>query len=175
MNPWGPFVVFIVLGVAWTSVWTWAVIRASASPAPYDAIYARGGALRRALFPVLTVVLAVAFLASIRWFPYPGLAEARLGPPTVQVAVTSKLWQWTMSQTHVPAGTPVEFSVTSVDVNHGFGIYDPSGHLMAQVQAMPGYTNHLVVRFSRPGQYLVRCLEYCGNPHIAMITVLDVQ
>jgi heme/copper-type cytochrome/quinol oxidase subunit 2 len=43
---------------------------------------------------------------------------------------------------------PVEFQVTSADVNHGFGIYDRSGRLLAQTQAMPGITNRLVYTFS---------------------------
>ena len=37
----------------------------------------------------------------------------------------------------------MRFDVTSVDVNHGFGVYDPNGRLIGSVQAMPGYTNEL--------------------------------
>lgn len=175
MNPWGPLVVFLVIGAAWTAAWAWVVARSSGPPGSFDAVYAAGGVLRRRLFYAIVAVLVVVFLASVRWFPYRSLAEARLGPPTAHVSVTAKMWQWTLSQTAIPAGTPVEFDVTSIDVNHGFGIYGPSGRVVAQVQAMPGYTNRLVVRFAQPGQYLVRCLEFCGIPHIGMATAFDVK
>ncbi len=68
----------------------------------------------------------------------------------------------------VPRDQLVEFRVTSLDVNHGFSMYDPDGHLIGQVQAMPGYMNRLRYRFTRPGTYQVLCLEYCGNSHHTM-------
>ncbi|CAF0701745.1 hypothetical protein MPNT_410011 [Candidatus Methylacidithermus pantelleriae] len=57
---------------------------------------------------------------------------------------------------------PVEFLVRAADVNHGFGLYDPDGRLVAEVQAMPGYTNRLTYVFKKPGTYKVLCLEFCG-------------
>jgi len=75
----------------------------------------------------------------------------------------------------VPADTPVVFDVTSRDVNHGFGIYDPGGRLVGQVQAMPDYVNHLPFRFHLAGHYTVRCLEYCGIAHAAMQGGFDVR
>ncbi len=174
MNPWVPFVVFLVIGTAWTVAWGWTIARAGGPPAAYDPIYRGGGWIRRRLFAALIVVLGAAFLASLWWLPYRGVAASRLGAPTARVTVTARMWQWTLSRTQTPAGTPVEFDVTSVDVNHGFGIYGASGHLVAQVQAMPGYTNHLIVRL-QPGRYVVRCLEYCGVPHIGMLTAFDVK
>ncbi len=71
--------------------------------------------------------------------------------------------------------THIIFDVTSADVNHGFGIYDPQGTLLGQVQAMPNYTNHLPFYFSRIGRYTIRCLEYCGIGHPAMLAVFRVQ
>ncbi len=175
MNPWVPFGVWIVLGLAWTAIWIWAAIRTSGPRAPYDPIYTRGGRFRKRAFTFAGVVLSIAFVVSIRWFPYPLLAEVRLGAPTVRVSVTGRMWTWVMSQHELPLGTPVEFDVTAADVNHGFGIYGPDGRMVAQVQAMPGITNRLIVKFARPGQYLVRCLEYCGIPHFAMIATFVVK
>lgn len=175
MNPWTPFTVFIILGAAWTAAWAWAVARSSGPPAAYEVVYKTSGILRRRLLYLLAAVFAVVFILSIRWLPYRGLAEARLGRPMAHITVTARMWQWGLSQTTIPVGVPVEFAVTSVDVNHGFGIYGPSGRIVAQVQAMPGYTNHLIVRFTARGQYLVRCLEFCGIPHIGMAAVLDVR
>lgn len=68
----------------------------------------------------------------------------------------------------VDAGDLVEFRVTGLDVNHGFGIYGPDNRIVAQTQGMPGYVNRLRVRFPRAGDYMVLCLEYCGVVHHAM-------
>ena len=68
----------------------------------------------------------------------------------------------------IPVGALVEFRVTSFDVNHSFAVFTPSGHLMGQVQAMPGYVNHLRLRFTKPGTYWVFCLELCGMGHHRM-------
>ena len=75
----------------------------------------------------------------------------------------------------VPVGKIIEFDVTSGDVNHGFGIYDDDGHLLAQTQAMPGYTNRLRYRFEKAGVYHVLCMEYCGFAHHLMTTTIHVQ
>ena len=176
MNPWAPFTAFLVLGTAWTLVWLWVVVRSrDVATVPFERIAVRGERLRITLFAIVGIVLLLALIVSIPWLPYRVFAVARLGPPTVRVTVAAKMWQWTLSRMQVPRGATVDFAVTSEDVNHGFGIYSPSGRLIAQVQAMPGFTNHLVIKFSEPGQYLVRCLEYCGIPHIGMATAFEVR
>lgn len=68
----------------------------------------------------------------------------------------------------LPANELVEFRVTSLDVNHGFAIYDESNRLITQTQAMPGYVNRLRYRFKKPGKYNIFCLEYCGMAHQIM-------
>lgn len=75
----------------------------------------------------------------------------------------------------LPAGALVEFRVTSRDVNHSFGIFDPEHNLIAQVQAMPGYVNRLRIRVETPGIYNVFCLEYCGLAHFIMRTSFEVK
>jgi cytochrome c oxidase subunit 2 len=106
------------------------------------------------------VVVGAALLA----LPYPGdAASSRL-----QVAVTGGQFYWTIRPAELPAGTPVRFEVTSADVNHGFGIYDPDGRMVGSVQAMPGYGNRLDLTFDQPGRYQIRCLEYCGSLHHRM-------
>ncbi|MGH8337220.1 MAG: cytochrome oxidase, partial [Gammaproteobacteria bacterium] len=74
----------------------------------------------------------------------------------------------------VQADSPVEFRVTSSDVNHGFAIYAPDGRIVTQVQAMPGFTNKLVYTFTQPGTYRVMCLEYCGVAHAVMTSEITV-
>lgn len=90
------------------------------------------------------------------------------------VDVVGYQWYWTLSETQVKAGEPVEFRVTSADVNHGFAIYDPEDRMLTQTQAMPGYTNRLLYTFEQPGTYQVLCLEYCGVAHHAMRAAIEV-
>ncbi|MGV8139953.1 MAG: hypothetical protein AB2L20_32610 [Mangrovibacterium sp.] len=75
----------------------------------------------------------------------------------------------------LPADRLVEFRVTSLDVNHGFAIYDQSNRLIAQTQAMPGYVNRLRWKFKEPGNYTILCLEYCGMAHQVMRASLTVK
>ena len=48
-------------------------------------------------------------------------------------------------------GQEAEFCVKTEDVTQGMGIYTPDMTLVAQVQAMPGYTNALVHTFDKLG------------------------
>lgn len=84
------------------------------------------------------------------------------------VKVTGGQFFWSFVPNRVPAGTRVRFDVSSVDVNHGFGLYDPHGHLIGSVQAMPGYHNKLNLTLDEAGIYRIRCLEYCGLSHSTM-------
>lgn len=75
----------------------------------------------------------------------------------------------------LPLNKLIEFRVTSLDVNHGFAIYDSTMRLITQVQAMPEYVNRLRYKFKKPGFYKVICLEYCGIGHPVMQTSFTVQ
>jgi cytochrome c oxidase subunit 2 len=71
-------------------------------------------------------------------------------------------------------GEVVEFVVTSVDVTHGFALYDPQKRIVAQIQAMPGFVNKVRHRFDSPGKYEVLCLEFCGLAHHGMVAEIHV-
>ncbi len=75
----------------------------------------------------------------------------------------------------LPANQLSEFRVTSLDVNHGFAIYNSANRLITQTQAMPGYVNRLRYKFAEPGNYNVFCLEYCGMAHQIMKTSFVVK
>lgn len=83
-------------------------------------------------------------------------------------------WYWQLSRKQVEAGVPVEFRVTSADVNHGFAIYAPDDRIVIQTQAMPGFTNKMLHTFRQPGTYRILCLEYCGLDHHGMMTEIKV-
>lgn len=128
--------------------------------------------LRSWLFGALLVIFVVGSWATLR--PYP-IAPQR-SPLDVQqvVNVTAGQWYWKIAPDTVALGHPVEFRVTSADVNHGFAIYAPDGRIAAQTQAMPKYTNVLLYTFKQPGTYTVQCLEYCGLGHAPMLVTFQV-
>ncbi|WP_238705151.1 cytochrome C oxidase subunit I [Parasedimentitalea marina] len=108
-------------------------------------------------------------LASLRDWPH-----RSAGSDAMIVKITSGQWWWETDTAEIPLGQQVEFRVTTEDVNHGLGIYDPDLNLVAQVQAMPNYTNKLVHTFEVPGTYQILCMEFCGISHHDMINEFDV-
>lgn len=64
----------------------------------------------------------------------------------------------------VPAQVPVRFRLTSDDVIHGFLL--PNTNINTMV--VPGFVAEVRTRFSRTGDYLMPCHEYCGLGHQAM-------
>ncbi len=104
--------------------------------------------------------------------PYARHVISNLG--VVEVQAKGYQWYWVLSQTELPAGRPIEFQVTSADVNHGFAIYGPDMKILTQTQGMPGVTNVLRYTFEQPGTYKILCLEYCGVGHHTMMSELHV-
>ncbi len=127
---------------------------------------------------ILFIVLAIFTFITIPKSPYYVFAEEN---PSQVVHVAARQFSFIFSDNAVDPKTQkgessfevekdelVEFRVTSLDVNHGFGIYDPSHKLIAQTQAMPGYVNRLRWKFDEPGKYMILCLEFCGPVHQGM-------
>lgn len=135
----------------------------SRADTPYEQVQAVGYRLRKGWLGALVIGIVVGLGISFFELPYAG----RAAPGTV-VEVTGGQFFWSLTPDHVPAGTRVRFDVTSVDVNHGFGIYDPHGRLVGSVQAMPDYHNKLDLTLGEAGRYVIRCLEYCGLNHATM-------
>ncbi len=139
--------------------------------------------VRLVYFILITAAVILALAFTIPMTPYPFHFYKQ--KPDVVVTAISEMWSWTLTPGSaaasangslvLPAGKLVEFDVTSKDVNHNLAIYNSAGELVAQVQAMPDYTNRLFYRFEAPGHYYVLCLEYCGVGHHAMNTEFDVR
>jgi cytochrome c oxidase subunit 2 len=122
----------------------------------------------------LVIVLAGLFallLATIFYVPYGETAGTR----RQIVRVTGVQFAWAIDPAEVRTEIPVEFQLSSRDVSHGFGIYDPGGALVTQAQVLPGETQTLVWTFDEPGRYEILCLEFCGASHHRMISTLEVR
>ncbi len=128
--------------------------------------------LRRWWFVGLVLLGILVTTISLKAFPIADQATQAQHAQIVQAV--GRQWGWELSQTKVRAGTPVEFNVTSTDVNHGFAIYSPQERILTQTQAMPGFINRLLYTFTEPGQYRIVCLEYCGLAHHGMVAEFEV-
>jgi cytochrome c oxidase subunit II len=147
------------------------VIAQSGKPADSAQVQKKASAIRPWWFLALTVLGIGVTWASLKQFPIPdqhAQSQAQI------VNAVARQWSWELSENRFTAGVPVEFRVTSADVNHGFAIYDPAGRIVTQTQAMPGFANRLVHTFAQPGKYRVLCLEYCGLAHHGMLAEFEV-
>ena len=131
----------------------------------------------------IIIIFIVFSVSTLGYLPYP-YAHSNIKPTMiVDVQAQQFNWclesQWTQPPTCVanypiPVGNTVLFNVTSIDVTHGFGVYDSAGAILFQVQVMPGFYNDIMYQFTTPGTYYVRCLEFCGYGHYGMFTTFNV-
>jgi cytochrome c oxidase subunit II len=70
----------------------------------------------------------------------------------------------TANEIRVPVGRIVAFHLSSPDVIHSFWIPGLAGKL----DMIPGRTNELIVRATRPGNFRGACTEFCGLSHANM-------
>jgi cytochrome c oxidase subunit 2 len=145
------------------------VARQTVSDVPFERVQAVGYWLRKRWLAFLCALLVLVVGLSLFELPY------AKGSPHMVVHVTGVQFAWIITPSTLPRNTPIRFDVTSRDVNHGFGIYDPHGHLIGSVQAMPGYTNKLDLTFHTAGVYHVLCLELCGIDHHLMQASFTVR
>ena len=114
---------------------------------PYEDVSRKGYRFRRPWLAFLTALLVLTVGTSFLLLPY-----ASGGRPATVVKVSGGQFYWTIEPAVLPAHEKIAFDVTSVDVNHGFGVYDPDGRLIGSVQAMPGYVNDLRLTFDKVGR-----------------------
>ena len=162
-------VVFAVLALLFATTFVVIAMQAG-SQVQFERVHDVGYWLRKRWLALLVAVGVLVVGISLFDLPY---ASGGAAGRTV-VKVTGGQFFWSLQPGSVPAGTPVRFDVTAVDVNHGFGLYDPAGHLIGSVQAMPEYHNNLDLSLSQPGVYRIRCLEFCGLNHSTMESSLTV-
>lgn len=156
-------VIAVLFGVAIVAACalSFAVWRSTRDRGPVDP--ARLARNERTWLAIVVVLLLAILFATIFVTPYGRSASARQ-----IVNVTAQQFAWTFDTSTIRAGEPVEFRLTSRDVNHGFGVYDAHDRLVFQVQVQPGRLQRYRHTFHRPGRYYVLCLEFCGVDHHLM-------
>jgi cytochrome c oxidase subunit 2 len=140
----------------------------------YEPIQKKGYKIRKYYFLCLVAIMGFASAISLSRLPYHNHHALAKGSEK-QVNVTGMQFSWQLSDENFVVGEPVQFRVTSKDVTHGFGLYDTNSQLIAQTQAMPGYTNTVYVTFKKPGTYKILCLEYCSTGHHLMVKDIIVK
>ncbi|GAA4312488.1 hypothetical protein [Compostibacter hankyongensis] len=88
----------------------------------------------------------------------------KIDDSTYQVFSVARMWAFEPAEIYIPAGSRVDFYVTSLDVVHGFYIAEKDVNMMAEY----GSITKTTVRFEQPGVYKITCHEYCGTGHQAM-------
>ncbi|WML44891.1 cytochrome c oxidase subunit II [Neobacillus sp. PS3-40] len=140
----------------------------------YAPIQVKGYKIRKFYFLGLVAILGLAAAISLSKLPYHD-QSAKAATNDKIVNVTGKQFAWVLSDENFTVGDSVQFRVTSADVTHGFGLYDPNMKIIGQTQAMPGYTNIEYVTFKKPGTYKILCLEYCSTGHHLMMKDIVVK
>jgi cytochrome c oxidase subunit II len=95
-------------------------------------------------------------------FDQPGVRE--IAPGRYEAAIVARAWNFQPAEIRVPVDADIVFTVTSVDVLHGFNVEGTRLNLML----VPGQISRNEYRFTTPGEYLIICHEYCGIGHHMM-------
>ena len=103
-------------------------------------------------------------------FDRPGVFE--ISPGRYQAVVVAQAtnadgtpaWAFNPAVIQVPAGSEVEFVMTSKDVIHGFLLWDTNVNGML----IPGQVTRVKHTFDEAREYTFVCHEYCGIGHHAM-------
>jgi cytochrome c oxidase subunit 2 len=121
-----PFVLVIslLLMIVIAAVFWWVVRHAAANQQLRPSGHVEG--YRTGPFWGVVVLGVVVAGATLRPWPY----DVSAAGDAVIVTATGSQWSWEIVPHEVPVGRPIIFEVTSDDVNHGFGVYDPEGTML---------------------------------------------
>jgi len=137
----------------------------------------KGGLLLEITWSVIPLCIAMTF------FFWGAKIYYRMNRPpndALQIYVVGKQWMWKIqhadgmreiNELHVPAGRPVELTMTSEDVIHSFFV--PAFRMKRDV--VPGRYATVWFQATRPGRYHLFCSQYCGTNHAKMIGWVEVM
>jgi cytochrome o ubiquinol oxidase subunit 2 len=156
-------VIALTLAFAW-----W--YRASNARAAYRPDWSYSGKIELVVWAIPTLV--VILLAAVAW-----TGSHQLDPPRkldsdatpIRIEVVSLDWKWlfiypdqqiaAVNQLVVPAGAPIEFTLTSATVMNAFFV----PQLGSMIYTMPGMTTRLNLLAERPGEYPGLSAQFSGD------------
>jgi len=156
-------VIVLTLAFAW-----W--YRASNSRAAYSPDWAYSGLIEMVVWSIPAMV--VILLAGVAWTGSHELDPARQlksAAKPIRIEVVSLDWKWlfvypdldvaSVNELVVPAGTPIEFMLTSATVMNSFFV----PQLGSQIYTMPGMTTRLNLMADSPGEYPGLSAQFSGD------------
>ena len=169
---WGAFTVMLLFQIPFLIVFMYVIYRkAFASPGPSGTDRRKLSRLEGLWITTVVALFLVVNIASIGYMPTALTTRAAQAEQNIQqVDVTARSWSYEISDRALEVGRPVRFSAKSADTMHGFAVYHPDGRILFTMMLLPGLEEptSLIHTFTEPGEYQVRCLEYCGIAHHLM-------
>ncbi|MEH7236515.1 cytochrome c oxidase subunit II [Bacillus sp. JJ1562] len=101
-------------------------------------------------------------------FDNPGLVH--IGGNKYELNLVAEAFAYTPNTIQIPKGAEVKINVVTKDVVHGFAIAGTNVNMMVE----PGYISSYTQTFSKTGEFLVLCNEYCGAGHHLMMSKVEV-
>ena len=127
------------------------------------------------------VAIPTALVMAIFAYGYKVFEDIRTPlPGAAEIGVVGKQWLWefkypdgrtAINELRVPVGEPVQLTMTSKDVIHGFFIPD----FRIKQDVLPGRYTYLWLKPEKVGTYNVFCSQYCGTGHSNMLAKLIVM
>jgi len=176
-NAWGAFIVLLVFNIPFLIVFFHIINKkAFVDPEPSTTEPEKYSRYRYGWVVLVIGFFIVINVASIDYMPTIVEARASTDASVKNVEVTAKSWFFEFSENEFKVGEKVRFLAKSADTVHSFALYHPDGHLLFTMMLVPGagVENALVHTFTEPGEYTVRCLEFCGTAHHAMKNTMTV-
>ncbi|WP_420542781.1 cytochrome c oxidase subunit II [Sphingomonas naphthae] len=122
------------------------------------------------------IIPTILLLALLIW-SLPAMRPLPVKPDTLRIAVEGEQFWWRVTyrpagaapvesanELRVPVGRTVELKLTAGDVIHSLWVPGLAG----KMDMIPGRTNSLVVRATKPGRFRGVCTEFCGLSHALM-------
>jgi cytochrome o ubiquinol oxidase subunit 2 len=169
LNATAIMLVVVLPVIALTLIFAW-WYRASNKRAAYSPDWSYSGRVEFVVWSVPAMV--VILLGGVAWTGSHLLDPRRPLSATAQpvrIEVVSLDWKWlfiypdqqiaTINQLVIPAGTPVEFTLTSASVMDAFFV----PQLGSMIATMPGMTTHLNLLAERPGDYPGLSSQFSGD------------
>ena len=176
-SAWGAFVFMLMLQIPFVIVFFHIVNKkAFADSEPSETRASKYSYLKYSWILIAVGAFIVVNVASIKYMPTIVEAKTAASTDVKNVQIKARSWLFEISEREFEVGQTVRFLAESADTMHSFALYHPNGSLLFTMMLMPGTGTEsaLVHTFDEPGEYTVRCLEYCGIAHHAMKNTITV-